>query len=77
MIVKILLGLEKVDQSDNEGRTPLPHAAEVGHGEVVELLLGQGRVNPEKPDTCDRIPLTYASGCRRRCWITPGNLLEG
>ena len=46
-MVKILLGLEEVapDIPDDEGRTPLSHAAENGHEEVVKILLKRKEVN--------------------------------
>jgi ankyrin repeat protein len=34
-----------VDLEDSERRTPLFHAAARGHGEIVKLLLGTGKVD--------------------------------
>jgi len=39
-----------INQEDCVGNTPLVWAARNGHGEVVEILLRQGSVNPDKPD---------------------------
>ena len=42
-------------------QTPLWCAAGNGHGKVVEMLLGRGDVNPEKPNIHDRTPLLCAA----------------
>jgi len=66
----MLLGREGVnpDKPDYEGRTSLSHAAEGGHGGVVEVLLKQEGVDPDKLDNDGRTPLSYV-GC-------DANLLE-
>lgn len=38
---------------------PLTHAAELGHEEVVKLLLEWGGVNPDLSDGDGRAPLVY------------------
>ncbi|KNG88999.1 hypothetical protein ANOM_002423 [Aspergillus nomiae NRRL 13137] len=55
------------DRADFEGRTPLSHAADEGHYEVMQLLLTQEDIDVDSRDT---------DGRRRRkvrCIFTPGN----
>ena len=49
------------DQQDCTGRTPLAWAAENGHEGVVNLLLGQGNVNPNRPEMDGNEPLSCAA----------------
>ena len=49
------------DKPDNDGRTPLLHAAWSGHTEVVKMLLDQDEVNPDKPDNDGQTPLLCAT----------------
>jgi len=49
------------DLADEDGRTPLSFAAEIGHVEVVGILLGQNNVNPNTGDKRSRTPLWWAA----------------
>jgi len=62
-VVKMLLGREEVnsDQPDNEGRTPLSHAAEARFEGAVKVLLGQEVVNPDGRDNLGRRLLMFAT----------------
>jgi len=65
MIVKLLLGLEKVNpHSPNyPSGVPLSRAAGVAIKRAVKLLLRRGDVNPDTLDTVlDQIPLLRAAG---------------
>jgi len=55
----MLLGREEVDsnKSDNNGRTPLSHAAACRRGGVVGILLGQGEVSVENGLDCSPLLL--------------------
>ena len=47
---------------DKGGKTPLHHAAEAGHAELVWLLLGIPGTNVNAADYCNRTPLHFATG---------------
>ncbi|KAG4427282.1 hypothetical protein IFR05_017235 [Cadophora sp. M221] len=49
------------DFEDEDGRTPLSHAAEEGRVEVVKLLLATDGVNPTSEDHCGQTPLSHAA----------------
>ncbi|NIS71741.1 MAG: hypothetical protein GTO12_23250 [Proteobacteria bacterium] len=51
---------EMVNAKDNNGWTPLHHAAALGHGEVIEFLLAKGTETNAK-DKDGRTPLHYAA----------------
>ncbi|KAK3899537.1 hypothetical protein C8A05DRAFT_18038 [Staphylotrichum tortipilum] len=63
--VRLILTLYKADVSpnheDQQWRTPLSHAAEGGHEEVVELLLGTKGVDAGGRDFAGRSALSYAA----------------
>ena len=66
-IAEIVAGLIElkcynIKEEDFSGRGPLAWAAQNGHEGVVEILLGQGEVNPDKPDHDGRTPLSHAAG---------------
>ena len=66
-IVEVVAGLIELECYDiNEGdfsdRGPFTWAARNGHEGVVEILLGQGEINPDKPDDAGRTPLWHAAG---------------
>ena len=66
-IVEVVAGLIElkcynINGEDSYGRGPLAWAARNGHSGVVEILLGQGEINPDKPDNNARTPLSYAAG---------------
>jgi len=48
----MLLGREEVnpDKPDNDGQTPLLHAAKQGYEEVVKIIPRREEVNPNTPD---------------------------
>ena len=50
-----------INESDCMGFTPLMHAARQGNEGVVQLLLAQDDINPDKPDNYGRTPLWRAS----------------
>jgi hypothetical protein len=52
---------EIADLMDSYGRTPLSYSAELGHKEVVKVLLGQKDVDADSKDGCGRTPLSYAA----------------
>ena len=58
-----LLGISGCDanQGDSAGITPLAWAVRGGQGDVVELLLRQKVVNPDKPDNSGKTPLSWAA----------------
>ena len=58
-----LLGISGCDanQGDSAGITPLAWAVRGGQGDVVELLLRQKVVNPDKPDNGGKTPLLWAA----------------
>ena len=65
-IVEVVVGLIELGCYDlNEGGfrggTPLSWAAENGHEEVVNILLGQEEVNPDKADNFNVTPLCKAA----------------
>ena len=67
-IVEVVVVLIKVACYDINGEdfsscTPLSWAARNGHDETVNFLLGQGGVDPDKPDKDGRTPLSYAASC--------------
>jgi ankyrin repeat protein len=49
------------DSKDEHGRTPLSHAAECGHLEVVKQLLAENSVDPASKDNCGQTPLSHAA----------------
>ncbi len=51
-----------INTQDELGLTPLSHAAENGHENVVRLLLGRPTIEPDKADFENRTPLAYAAG---------------
>ena len=64
-VANTLLEMNKwgVNQRDGAGVTPLIWAASCGHEEVVELLLQQKHIQPDKHDTnYDRTALSWAAG---------------
>jgi len=50
-----------INQEDCMGHTPLVWAIRNGHEKVVEILLRQDSVNPEKPSEYGRTPLWWAA----------------
>ena len=65
-IVEMAAALIEMECYDiNEGdfwrTTPLAWAAQNGHEGVVKILLGEGEVNPDKPDDRGLTPLLYAA----------------
>ena len=65
-IVEVVAGLIElqcynINKEDFSGRGPLAWAARNGHEGVVEILLGQGEINPDKPDNRGRTPLLLAA----------------
>ena len=62
-IVTTLVQVEGCDinQEDCMGHTPLVWATRNGHEKVVEILLGQDSVNPEKLNEYGRTPLWWAA----------------
>jgi ankyrin repeat protein len=62
-IVNLLLATSKAnpDARDEDGRTPLSIAAEVGVEPLVELLLSTGEVDPDAKDKDGRTPLSWAA----------------
>ena len=63
MVMEMLFGREEVipDKPDNDGRTALSYAAELGFEVAVGMLLGREEVNPDTPDNLGRTPLMLAS----------------
>ena len=66
-IVEVVAGLIElecynINEEDFLGRGPLVWAARNGHLAVVEILLGQREINPDKPDKGGRTPLSHAAG---------------
>ena len=64
-VVAALIGMDSYDinERDRLGRTPLACAAENGHVGVVNILLLQSGVNPDKPDIYNYTPLLRPQGC--------------
>ena len=56
------IGCYDINEEDFSGCGPLGWAARNGHEGVVEILLGQGEVNPDRPDNDGQTPLSYAAG---------------
>ena len=50
-----------INEEDFSGHGPLAWAARNGHEGVVEILLRQGEINPDKPDIDGRTPLSHAA----------------
>ena len=63
-VVATLIEMEcyDVNEGDFMGCTPLAWAARSGHKEVVKILVGQGKVNPDVRDDSGRTPLSHAAG---------------
>ena len=61
-MIKILLERADVnpDKPDNNGRTPLFHAAFEGREGMVKIILEREGVNPNKADNCGKTPLMLA-----------------
>lgn len=63
-IVDFLLAQDSVkatvDERDENDRTPLSHAVEKGHEEIVQRLLNLSTVNPDAIDNRDHTPFYYA-----------------
>ena len=57
----IELGCHDLNLGDFCGRTALILAAQEGHEDVVNILLGQKEVNPNKENNFGLTPLTYAT----------------
>ena len=57
----IELNCSDINEGDFSGCGPLTRAAQNGHEAVVEILLGQGEVNPDKPDNGGQTPLWFAA----------------
>ncbi|QSZ30957.1 hypothetical protein DSL72_000516 [Monilinia vaccinii-corymbosi] len=53
--------IAQIDVRDDEGRTPLSHAAASGNFEVVSKLLEQQIVDPNSIDSVGRTPISYAA----------------
>ncbi|RYO76747.1 hypothetical protein DL763_010134 [Monosporascus cannonballus] len=51
-----------INSADRRGRTPLSHAAELGHVEEVRSLLSQKSIQADSKDEHERTPLSYAAG---------------
>jgi len=66
-VVKIPLEGEefKPDEPNNDGRTPLSHAARYGSLGVVRILLGQEEVKPDEPDNDSRTQLSHTAESRQ------------
>jgi len=68
VIVRRLLHIHEVDANsrDSKGRTPLSHASEMGHRNIVRILLRRSADRSLK-DKQGRLPEDYArkSGCER------------
>ncbi len=70
-VIDLLLGRgAAVDAADDRGRTALMTAAERGHAEVVEMLVGRGadqtvRTRAGRPRSTWRPPRAYAARSRR------------
>ncbi|KAJ5833328.1 Ankyrin repeat-containing protein [Penicillium riverlandense] len=62
--VRHIIGTSDVSQTDIEKRTPLFHAAFLGHDECVGLLLNQG-AKPDVVDSVGRQPIHYAARANR------------
>ena len=65
-IVKVVTGLIEmecydINEGDFWGRGPLAWAAQKGHEGVVEILLGRGEINSDKPDDHAQTPLSHAA----------------
>ncbi|KAI8717170.1 NACHT domain-containing protein [Fusarium sp. LHS14.1] len=58
-LVTALLGSYELDAQDEDGRTPLSHAAEKGHVDVVMSLLNAG-ADVDKCSLFNQTPLVYA-----------------
>ncbi|KAF4331614.1 nucleoside phosphorylase domain protein, partial [Fusarium beomiforme] len=63
--IQILTRRNAMDRRDTDGRTPLSWAAERGHEDIVELLLGTGKVDVDAKDWHGRTPLSWAAGLGR------------
>jgi ankyrin repeat protein len=63
-IIKLPLARSDTDTNlaDEDGRTPLSHAAGGGHVELVRSLLAQRNVKADSKDKDNRTPLSYAAG---------------
>ncbi|KAL6834246.1 ankyrin repeat-containing domain protein [Trichoderma sp. SZMC 28015] len=66
-LINVLLAFEtlEVDEKDNDGRTPLSHAAGRPNKAIVKALLDSGRVDVNAKDHQNRMPLLYAIDHRR------------
>ena len=76
----------RLDDVDDRGRSALMMAAELGHGEIIKLLLArratadlkdkdvQDRGRPRRSGGALGSAATIASGCRGRPGIAPGAL---
>jgi len=65
-IVEVVAGLVEmecygINEEDFSGSGPLAWAARNGHEGVVKILLGQGEVNPDKPDRWGQTALSFAA----------------
>jgi len=72
MVMEMLFGREEVtpDKPDNDGRTPLSYAAELGFEGAVGVLLGREEVNYDTPDNLGRTPLMLPSSGAHEAEVT-------